>query len=145
MPTDRTAQFVKIDWKGLEFQKLVRRGMTKNLTAAGRALKAEVKRVISVSGRTVSFHTTRTGNVKKTLGAKGSSPSEPGEPPHKQTGRLIRSLFSKLANRGKAVRVGGKGAALEYGTRKMAARPFLRSTLAKMQSQLASILTRPIN
>src|SRR4051812_33768153 len=129
------------DWKIKFYDKTVERirsGVTKNITAAGRAYMAELKQVLSVPGRTTTYRTTKSGKTVKLRGAKGSSPSAPGEAPHKQTGKLVRSMRGKLVRSATAYRVTLKGAvSREYGTKKMAERPSLRPTLAKMKSSLA--------
>jgi HK97 gp10 family phage protein len=64
--------------------------------------------------------------------------SAPGEAPATDTGRLVNSAYTEQKKAGKVVRIAfGRGVvkyalALEKGTRKMAARPFLRPAL--MQS-----------
>jgi HK97 gp10 family phage protein len=134
-------------WRGEEFKNLVRSGLTKNLTAAGTLLMRDVKTALNKSGRTVTFTKTKTGKVRKKLGKRGSDPSKPGEPPRKQTGALRNKVFKKLRQGGKVIRVGTRaphGGLLEFGTKNMAPRPYLRSTLAEDEGEIARILTRPI-
>lgn len=55
--------------------------------------------------------------------------SAPGSPPNTDTGDLVSSIFMKLSNSRLAVTIGSrlkKAVALEFGTSKMAERPFLR-------------------
>ena len=73
-------------------------------------------------------------------------PSKPGEPPHKQTGHLRRSVAWELV--GLVARVGTNlryGRWLELGTSKMAARPWLRVALAQCRSAIREILSKPMN
>jgi len=75
--------------------------------------------------------------------------SKPGEPPHRDTGTLLRGIGYELVGNDTA-RVGVKKAVkygywLEYGTSKkdgtskMAPRPFLRPALAKSRKKIVKI------
>jgi HK97 gp10 family phage protein len=74
-------------------------------------------------------------------------PSKPGEPPHVQTGRLRQSIQPSPARVTGTVIEGEVSTnveyapGLEYGTRKMAARPFMRPALAENEKRLKSILS----
>lgn len=83
-------------------------------------------------------------------GPKGSTytvyphPSEPGFPPHKRTGFLIKNVIYETDRDTMTARVGVLanaiyGAYLELGTRKMAARPWLFETTRKLLPQLQAI------
>ena len=59
--------------------------------------------------------------------------SAPGEPPHKQTAAIQSSIAFEIAPDGLSALVGPSvyyGKFLEFGTRRMAARPFVRPALA---------------
>ena len=57
----------------------------------------------------------------------GAGPSAPGHAPHDPSGRLAASVSATATDGGSAVTVAAPEAvALEYGTLRMAARPFLR-------------------
>jgi HK97 gp10 family phage protein len=74
----------------------------------------------------------------------GETPSAPGEPPHKDTGRLRASISYEVDAQEMTGRVGTNvlyGKFLELGTEKMAARPFLRSTLMEEADAIKKILT----
>ncbi len=81
--------------------------------------------------------------VKKAISRRLSKPSPPGEPPRRVTGQLHDSIeLIELPNNG-GFTVGSNSpyaASLEFGTSQMAARPFLRSTLAKSRRDLARLL-----
>ena len=69
--------------------------------------------------------------------------SKPGEPPHRDTGTLLKAIDYELVGNDTA-RVGVKKAVkygywLEYGTSKMAPRPFLRPALAKSRKKIVKI------
>lgn len=82
----------------------------------------------------------------------GTHPSKPGHPPHKQTGRLKASvsfevLDSPIDGYYKA-RVGTNvkyGRHLEFGTGKMAPRPWLRRSYLACKSAITQILAKPMN
>ena len=70
-------------------------------------------------------------------------PSRPGTPPADPSGALTRSLFAEIEADG-ALRVGSDHPAaawLEYGTRKMSARPFLEPALISLRPRLSALLT----
>jgi len=74
--------------------------------------------------------------------------SAPGAYPATDTGRLASSVRMILPTASAIVGEVGTavkyGAWLEFGTSRMAARPWLRSTLAANESQIGEILARPI-
>jgi len=84
----------------------------------------------------------RSGRTYKRGGVTHQA-SAPGEPPKTDTGALMRSIrVEHTPGSGTArVVVGAKYAAeLEFGTKKMAPRPFLRPAIAKVQSMVAELL-----
>lgn len=122
---------MSVKWtpKGVE-QKLMtqlNRGMTRAVVFAS----GEVKRVIS------------RGNVT------GRDPSKPGEPPKVRTGNLRANVDFAVQRTATGVSgfvgvrkgVAGKYAFwLEVGTSKMAARPYLRSTVKANAAKIARLL-----
>ena len=75
----------------------------------------------------------------------GAAASKPGEPPHLRTGTLRRSIDQETFRRGRDFvgRVGTNlkyGAFLEYGTRRMQPRPYLRPSLDAQRGRIASRL-----
>ena len=109
-------------WKGEEAKKLIKLTAAQRLEAAAILLKNEAKQLIS---------------------EPSPPPSAPGEPPGKDTGRL-RASVSHEVDRGKMVaRVGTNvvyGKFLELGTRKMAARPWLRKAFNENYAKLMKII-----
>jgi hypothetical protein len=72
----------------------------------------------------------------------GARRSKPGEPPYKQTGHLRRSVAWEVTDTLKG-RVGSnlmKARWLELGTRKMAARPWLRRAFLEKRNEVKRIL-----
>lgn len=75
----------------------------------------------------------------------GADPSKPGEPPHKQRGRLLASAAFEVV--GLVARVGTNllyGRILELGGRNVAARPSLRVALRECRDQIRAILSAPM-
>ncbi len=64
--------------------------------------------------------------------------SDPGDPPHRRSGQLASSIVYSLT--GTTLRIGStdpKAQYLEYGTERMAARPFLRPANERLLADLA--------
>lgn len=74
----------------------------------------------------------------------GKSPSAPGEPPRLVTGDLQSSIYyTANADGNLTVHAAMEyGDYLEYGTSKMAARPFLRPTMIENQGKVMEILAQ---
>jgi hypothetical protein len=92
------------------------------------------KRKIRVNGRT---RTIRSATVYP-------HPSKPGEPPRKRTGHLQAGILHEFSADRLTARVGLNpsvryGGFLEWGTRRMAARPWLLATLSKVMPQLRAL------
>jgi len=112
-------------WHGEEFKRQTAEQLGKNLEAAAIHLKGEIKESL------------RIGNID------GSSPSSAGEPPRRVTGRLSGSIAHEVDRKRLIGRVGTNvlyGKFLELGTRKMAARPFIRPGLEKARHMIGRIL-----
>lgn len=79
----------------------------------------------------------------------GSQPSKPGEPPRKQTARLFKSIAA-VVERGPGMvsaLVGTNvkyGRYLEYGTSKMAPRPYLRPALLKHTARAGQVIAKAL-
>lgn len=105
-----------------EFRKNMRKLVAEGVDRASGALQTDLKRVLNRAG--------------------SPPPSAPGQPPHKATGDLGRSVQidrSHVESDLKA-RVGTNkvyGRWLEYGTRIMAARPWMRPTTRKFKDKIA--------
>jgi HK97 gp10 family phage protein len=125
--------------------KEVERTVSQRVQAAGYFLVSRIRENISIPSRTVSFKQIsrgkNKGKTKKVLGARGSNRSKPGQFPHKDFGRLRMSIAQD--HRGLITRVGTNvpyGKFLELGTAKMAARPFLRRTLAEERQKIEDMI-----
>jgi len=78
------------------------------------------------------LNTTKSGRVYRRRGTEHQA-SAPGEPPASDTGTLVNSIetsYDFKALSGSVVVRAAHGPPLEFGTRKMAARPFMRPALA---------------
>ena len=68
-------------------------------------------------------------DLRKIVGVEGyGTPSSPGMPPHKQTGELQKSFEYRVDKKARIVHIFSNHPAafyLEFGTRYMAARPFM--------------------
>ncbi len=81
--------------------------------------------------------------------------SQPGEIPHVDLGRLRRSIGNEVIKRKFVTRVGAStakaGEAIDYsiflelGTRRMAARPYLRPALDRSRRAIAQIFGKPMH
>lgn len=110
-------------WNGDAFEKFVNAEAEKRVEAAAIYVKNQIKAAIS------------------TPSMGGKEPSAPGEPPHKDTGRLRASIAHE--RHGMVARVGTNvtyGKSLELGTKTMAARPFIRATYRKCLPTIMRIL-----
>jgi phage gpG-like protein len=124
-------------WRGDELVAKLDSEMRRRLFRAAITVSRYAKKLISVAG---------TGIGKSGRRRYGVNPSAPGEPPHKQFGRLRASVTHEVS--GSTARVGTNvvyGRFLELGTTKMAARPWLRVSLAHKLDEVRAILSAPWN
>lgn len=88
----------------------------------------------------------KTGRVY-TRGAISHQASAPGEAPATDTGRLVSSISHWIHDGGKKVLVGTVmplGRWLEYGTRRMLARPWLWPSLEARRQQIVELVNKAI-
>ncbi len=132
-------------WKGAEAKARIRAGVARNLAAAAITVKNHAKRLISTPGTIPLGGQTRDSRGKFLRRKYGSNPSEPGNPPHKQTGHLRRSVAHEVDEASLTARVGTNvryGRWLELGTAAMAARPWLRRALNEKLAEVRAILAK---
>jgi len=113
-----------VKWYGKKLKEEMRAKAVKNMTDACLFLEADIKKSLT-----------------------GKSPSAPGEPPGKKSGTLGRSVTHEVekTSHGVVGRVGTNityAVPLEFGTSKMAARPFMRPGLERNKSKIAKIIAR---
>lgn len=114
--------------------------LEKHMEVAVIFVRDEVKKGLN---RGQPTRTLRSGSVI------GLEPSLPGEFPKKITSQLQNSIVTKVVRSKRAVNgfIGSnlkKAKWLEFGTRKMKARPYLRPTLAKNRRKIGKIITKGI-
>lgn len=133
------------------FRKRLRAAVEQGMSKGGQALVGHLRAKINVSARAESPSGRRAR--LRASGGRGPrfiyEPSQPGEPPRKRTGTLLKSVASLTEDRGDeiAARVGSNvpyARHLEYGTRRMAARPWLRPGLAEFKERFATIVATHI-
>jgi len=120
-------------WRGPEAVKLINMEVGKRLDATGRFVRDKAKELVSRS-QPVRIYGKKAGRSRK-----GLDPSRPGEPPKKVSGDLRISIKKEFDRAAMAVQIGTRlpyGKHLELGTRKMAARPWLRPTLVNHQAEI---------
>lgn len=99
-----------------------------------------IKETLNVTGNPYRASSGPSGNHYK-----NENPSSPGEPPHKMLGDLQRSIAWEMISDDEA-RIGTNSkyaTPLEFGTSRMAARPFMRATLDRIQDEIARIMSEP--
>ena len=118
-------------WYGKEVTFRIKRGMERNLTQAAIFLQGKVKESMSQGGPTATN--------------PDAASSSPGEPPHVRTGRLRNSIAYEVDKLTARVGTNVKYAPyLEFGTSRIAARPYLRPGLYNNRKEIQKILNRGI-
>ena len=135
----------KLEWYGPQARNWVRTGMTARLRRAALVVANHAKILLNTEGTAQGGGRDGKGRFRKKL-RYNAHPSEPGEAPHKQTGRLLASVAWEVV--GLAARVGTNldyGRWLELGTARMKARPWLRRALKEKQAEVQAILAQPLD
>lgn len=140
-----------MQWKGEEYARETERSVGQRVQAAVIFLQTRIRQNISIAGTGIagsSFVGTAVIGVsgkryRKGRRIYGSAPSAPGEYPRKQFGTLRQSIATDYDPATVTARIGTNlayGRWLEMGTRKMAARPFLRRTLGVEQEKIKDMI-----
>lgn len=130
---------VRTEWFGDDYTAKLNTHVEANMDAAALHLERSMRLIVSQSSS-----------------GRGATPSAPGQPPHLDTGHLSRAISwdkpKPLARRigtgiGKSSAEGGKdgyAAWLEFGTGRMAARPWLRPTLYAERKNIERLVAVPM-
>lgn len=115
-----------LDWRGARVKPRMRAAAWAGIRAAALYFQRELKRVIGISNR------------------NGENRSAPGEPPRRETGNLQKNVLVELDERKHVARVGVGGNAkygawLEFGTRRILPRPWIRPTIERLRATLAQV------
>lgn len=119
----------EINWNGDLIAGLAEAEVKKGIRDATLTLERDAKLLIGKKG--ILIRETRTGREVR-------EPSIPGDPPHRQTGELVSSVGHEFEDGGLIGIVGTgtkHGKWTEFGTVKMAPRPWLRPTFDRIVSQ----------
>ena len=135
------------NWRGKEYKRQMERHLGRNLDSAAIMLSAKIKESFGSSGVTG----TRSGATKA---QRAANRSEPWGPPNVDTGHLKRNVgYDTPVGRPFTRRVGtgignmmsvGYAMWLEFGTRKMLPRPFLRTAMSRFGAQIRKMISRPM-
>ena len=112
----------------------VRLGAARGIVAATEAVRSEAIRLV--------LSPPKTGRTYRRRGVEHQA-SAPGEAPASDTGRLaasIRTSYDLDAIVGTVTASTAYAAALEYGTPRMAPRPYMRVALANKRSDIAALV-----
>lgn len=128
----------KLEWHGDEILKKLATRLEQNMGRATQIVRNEVVRSLNRSQPTRATSSGR---------RVGLDPSRPGEPPKQVTSRLKQSIVTAV-RRTKDRIIGSVGTNvkyakhLEFGTRHIAARPFLRPALKAKRDAVRKALSR---
>lgn len=136
----------QLEWYGPQALAWIKGEIGRRLSVACLLVANRAKQLVSGEGAAKGVPGRREGG--KFLRAKlryGATPSAPGEPPNVQTGRGRGSIAWEVdALRGRVGTNVDYMRMQELGTRRMAARPWLRRALAECQAAIAAILSAPM-
>lgn len=125
-------------WRGREVMSSIRGGSQRNIRDATLEGLSAVNRKLR--------RNTPTGEVYRVSGTQRLyRASAPGEPPANRTGGYANSFQPRYRNNEGLIGTKDKrGPWLEFGTRRMAARPHLRPALSGASRRLRAILSRRV-
>lgn len=128
-----------VEWNGPEVTARVRQAVQRGLVRGGEDVRTEALRLI--------LETAKTGRLYRRRSVTHQA-SAPGEAPASDTGTLVSRVvvdYSRLG--GLVVSVGAHtayAAYLEFGTRRMAPRPFMRPALAAKAKGIEADVAREV-
>jgi len=128
-----------------EYKDRIKKAPDKASQGAELAMKAFVVQVKSDVQKSL--------NIREMSG-KSYIPSEPGQPPHKRTGNLYKSVYNSITKLSQFKIQGTVGdnaqsdksyaypSALEFGTSKMQPRPYLRPAIEKNKNMFVDLFKK---
>lgn len=123
-----------LKWNGNQVKNSVRGSVDQLVFRVAHALRNEAVRLVQTGSRS--------GRIYR-RGRKTHQASAPGEPPKTDTGALVRSMrVDHRPGTGRASFVVGAeyAARLEFGTAKMAARPFVRPAIENVKAKMPEFM-----
>lgn len=126
----------RLEFDGDRIRRLIEAELRRRLMRCAIIIWNHWKQLLNVDG-------TGVGRRGKLL--YGANPSRPGEPPRKQSGRLLASAAWELV--GLVARIGSNlpyARILELGGRDVAARPSLRRAAREKREEVRRILSAPM-
>ena len=137
-----TLQFnVKIEHNWKQFQQLHKNLTRKFLLESGSIVKGEAQQSLADGKKTGKIVKKPNSNVKHQRSA-------PGEAPATDTGRLVSGLSVEMHADGEGVDIASNAkysAALEFGTSRMRARPFMVPALENSRRKIGEIFKKIFN
>ena len=124
-------------WHGEEAMRRIRTEAGNRVDMAARFVRDRAKELVS-RDQPVRIYAKGAGRSRK-----GLDPSKPGEPPKKVSGHLRINIKKDMDRARIEARVGTNvpyGKWLEFGTRKMKPRPWLRRTLTENMGEIRRLL-----
>jgi len=119
------------------------RELDKALSGLSRETRKEAGRAVFVAADIVKAEAQHLVSQGSTSG-QNHVPSRPGEPPNTDTGQLQRGILSRRTGELSAEVMSSApySAALEYGTSRMAERPFMRPALNKSRRKIIRLFDK---
>lgn len=112
---------------------------------SGPALEREVGKVLFAGGQMIQIEA-QLSITRGAVSGRNHVPSRPGEPPNQDTGVLAGNIETVQLSP-QLVEVSSNApysAPLEFGTSKMAARPFMRPARDKMRPKIEDLMVRAV-
>lgn len=134
------ASKVKMTWKGHR--------MVMQMTAGARIGAEKAASLMITEARRLIIETPKSGRIyKRSIGLHQAS--APGEPPANMLGILANSFKVNVTQTGTLITASITNTApyakfLEFGTRKMAARPFMRPAYANTKNDMVAVIKAEI-
>lgn len=123
------------------------KGFRKRLTKLqGRELVTEIGKEVLVTAGKIRAEA-QFLIAKGSIQGKGHVPSAPGEPPNKEWGELTDGIAERRTGALSAVveSTADHASALEFGTSKMAERPYMRPAVAAVKPEFSVGVRRAVN